>query len=179
MKKQFKTIQPIKQKGAILVTGLILLLVLTLIGVSGMQNVTLTEKMTSNMRDTHLAFQAAESALTDGEQWLLAQTQQPVGVDTCSAPPCLLWDSSTLGNVSSMSQSWWQTQATSYSSNLYGLTSQPQYVLEEFTFVPYELSPEARAKGQGYHYYKVTAKGSGKQTGSNIILESIFATQYN
>lgn len=168
-----------KQKGAVLVTGLILLLVLTLVGVSGMQSVILSEKMTANMRDTHIAFQAAESALADGEQWLLSQTQQPIGVDTCSSPPCQLWDNATLGNVSAMSQSWWQTQATTYSSNLYGLNSQPQYVLEEYTFVPYELSPDARAKGQGYHYYKVTAKGTGKQTSSNALLESIFATQYN
>jgi len=168
-----------KQKGAILVSGLIFLLVLTLIGISGMQSVTLSEKMTANMRDSQIAFQAAESALADGEQWLLSQTQQPTGVAGCDSPPCQLWDNSTLGNISAMSQSWWQTQANTYSSSLYGLNNQPQYVLEEYTFVPYELSPEARAKGQGYHYYKVTAKGSGKQTNSNIFLESIFATQYN
>ena len=50
MNKQFKPTQPTKQKGAILVTGLILLLVLTLIGVSGMLNVTLTEKLTSYIK---------------------------------------------------------------------------------------------------------------------------------
>lgn len=174
-----QTLTTQKQSGAILVSGLIFLLVLTIIGVSSMQSVSLTEKMTANMRDTHLAFQATESALADAELWIHSQTTQPSAVETCTTPPCQLWSSDMLGTVWNKSDSWWQSNANYYTSSMYGLSAQPQFILEEYTFVPYELSPDSQAKGQGYHYYKVTAKGRGKQPTSKVIIESIYSTQYN
>ncbi|MBK7541912.1 MAG: hypothetical protein IPN66_02220 [Candidatus Competibacteraceae bacterium] len=54
---------PVRQKGAALVVGLILLVVITLIGVSAMQSTTLQEKMAGNLRDSNLSFQAAEVGL--------------------------------------------------------------------------------------------------------------------
>lgn len=56
-----------RQAGAVLVISLFILVVITLIGVSAIQTTTLEEKMTGNMRDHDLAFQAAESALRDAE----------------------------------------------------------------------------------------------------------------
>ena len=53
-----------EQKGAALVTSLMILFVLTLVGVSAMQSSTLEEKMSGNLRNTNIAFQAAESCLT-------------------------------------------------------------------------------------------------------------------
>jgi len=61
---------PRKQRGAILVVALIMLLLLTLIGIGSMQGTTLQERMAGNMRDEGLAFQAAETALRQGEATL-------------------------------------------------------------------------------------------------------------
>ena len=58
------------ETGAVLVVSLLFLLVLTLIGLTGMQVTSLEEKMSGNMRDRNLAFQAAESALRAGEMYL-------------------------------------------------------------------------------------------------------------
>ncbi len=55
------------QSGVVLVVGLIILLLLTLIGLTGMQTTGLEEKMASNMRDKNLAFQTAEATLKVGE----------------------------------------------------------------------------------------------------------------
>jgi type IV pilus assembly protein PilX len=55
------------QSGVVLVVSLIILLLLTLIGLTGMQTTGLEEKMASNMRDKNLAFQAAEATLKVGE----------------------------------------------------------------------------------------------------------------
>ncbi len=55
------------QRGAALVVSLILLLVVTLIGISGMQSTVLQEKMSGNFKDKNSAFQAAEAALREGE----------------------------------------------------------------------------------------------------------------
>jgi type IV pilus assembly protein PilX len=56
-----------QQSGAVLAIGLIMLLLLTLIGVTGTQVTGLEEKMAGNSRDQNLAFQSAEAALRAGE----------------------------------------------------------------------------------------------------------------
>lgn len=61
-----------QQSGVVLVISLIMLLLLTLIGLSGMQSTILEEKMAGNMRDRNRAFQAAEAALKDGERHIIA-----------------------------------------------------------------------------------------------------------
>ncbi|HED19242.1 MAG TPA: hypothetical protein ENI74_07040 [Gammaproteobacteria bacterium] len=58
------------QQGVVLVISLLMLLVLTLIGISGMQGTILQERMASNTRDRNIAFQAAESAMRDAEVFL-------------------------------------------------------------------------------------------------------------
>ncbi|MFK5947321.1 MAG: PilX N-terminal domain-containing pilus assembly protein, partial [Methylococcales bacterium] len=50
-----------KQTGVVLVVSLIMLLLLTLIGITGTQVTSLEEKMAGNARDQNIAFQAAES----------------------------------------------------------------------------------------------------------------------
>lgn len=60
-----------QQAGAVLPISLIMLLLLTLIGVTGSQVTGLQEKMAGNMRDQSIAFQAAEAALRDAEQDIL------------------------------------------------------------------------------------------------------------
>jgi type IV pilus assembly protein PilX len=66
------------QSGAVLIISLIVLLLLTLIGVSSIQTTTLEEKMAGNYRDKNLAFQAAEAALRHGEA--LAKTINPLTI---------------------------------------------------------------------------------------------------
>ncbi len=56
------------QQGAILIVALIMLLLLTIIGLSSMRGTSLQENMTGNMRDSNLSLQAAEAALRKGEQ---------------------------------------------------------------------------------------------------------------
>lgn len=51
---------PKNQKGAVLAISLIILLLMTIIGVSAMQGTTLQEKMAGNLRDYNLAFQAGK-----------------------------------------------------------------------------------------------------------------------
>ena len=52
-----------KQRGAVLVVGLLLLLILTIVSVTSMQMNSSQETMAGNLRDHNLAFQAAESGL--------------------------------------------------------------------------------------------------------------------
>lgn len=58
------------QRGAVLITGLIFLVILMLLGTTAMQGTLLEEKMAGNLRDETLAFQSAEAALRSGERFL-------------------------------------------------------------------------------------------------------------
>ncbi len=57
-----------RQHGVALVTGLIFLVVLTLIGITAARMASLEARMSGNTRDRSLAMQAAEMALRDAEQ---------------------------------------------------------------------------------------------------------------
>ena len=54
------------QRGAALITGLIFLVILTLISVSAIKSTSMEERMAGNARDQDMAFQSAEAALRDG-----------------------------------------------------------------------------------------------------------------
>ena len=60
----------IRQKGAVLVVSLLILLVMTVLGVAAMGTSTLQERMANNNRQQQVAFQAAEAALRAAESYL-------------------------------------------------------------------------------------------------------------
>lgn len=62
---------PSHQRGAVLIVSLILLLIMTMIGLASIRGSNLQEKMSANLYDRQLAFQAAESALREAEAYLL------------------------------------------------------------------------------------------------------------
>lgn len=61
-----------RQAGMALIVSLLVLVVITLLTLSATQTSTLQENMAGNLRDHHLAFQAAEAALRAGERQALA-----------------------------------------------------------------------------------------------------------
>ena len=77
-----------KQKGAVLLVCLVMLLVLTVIGVSSMSSSTLQERMAGGARDYNQAFQAAEASLRVGEAYVREQV-------AASADPTLLFQAVT------------------------------------------------------------------------------------
>lgn len=59
------------QRGVVLIVALVALLMMTMIGVTAMRDTGFQERMSGNLRDRNLAFQAAEAALRTGETWLV------------------------------------------------------------------------------------------------------------
>jgi type IV pilus assembly protein PilX len=70
-----------RQRGAAMVIALIMLLILTVIGTATARMTLLEERMTGNTQDHRVAFQAAEAALREGEDFL----EQPVLPDFTGA----------------------------------------------------------------------------------------------
>lgn len=69
-KSKFSGIRAETQRGATLVVALIILLVMTIIGVSSMKSSTLQERMAGNARQKAVSKNAALVAMRDAEKWL-------------------------------------------------------------------------------------------------------------
>lgn len=65
------------EKGAVLITGLLILVVLSILGVTTMQSTLLQEKMAGNLEQQDIAFQAAESGLRAAEAQMFAYVILP------------------------------------------------------------------------------------------------------
>ena len=76
-----------QQRGLALFMSLVMLLILTILGVSSVQNTSLQERMSRNALDSNLAFQAAESALRDGEDFIEDNFNSLVPFDAPGAAP--------------------------------------------------------------------------------------------
>lgn len=82
-------VTPCAQRGMALLVSLVFLLLLTLIGLSSMQNATLQEKMAASVTLRNQSFQGAESALRVGESAVqLEAYSRPVcsGTTQCAPP---------------------------------------------------------------------------------------------
>lgn len=73
-----------KQAGAALITGLVILVLLTLIGVTAMRGTLMEEKMAGNLKNQYTAFQSAEAALRVGETYLTSASIGPFAADASS-----------------------------------------------------------------------------------------------
>lgn len=80
---------PESQRGMALLVSLVFLLLLTLIGISSMQNANLQEKMASSVTLRNQSFQIAEAALRIGESAVQVETYTlaPCAGAQCLPPP--------------------------------------------------------------------------------------------
>jgi type IV pilus assembly protein PilX len=160
-----------RQQGAVLVIGLIILLLMTIIGVTGIRTTSLEEKMSGNMRNRNLAFQAAESALSAAEIYL--NTASPFPTPFCKAESgrYVPMDNNCDGSTESQ-QVWdsinWSANSVAYTGVLSNLTSNPRYIIEDLGCV----APPASCPGP--HNYRITARASGGTADAIVILQEIY-----
>ncbi|MCO6440677.1 MAG: pilus assembly protein PilZ [Nitrococcus mobilis] len=176
------------QRGSVLIVSLLFLLVLTLIGITSMQGVSLEEKMAGNARGGTLAFQAAEAALRDGESWVMGIDlhDPPTPVDTCSTAPCALWEAGEPEPYpETKAMAWWQSTGREYgvtgTQELTALASDPRFLVEYLRYDPANsvLNSNERARHIGPHFYRVTAAGFGPQGSTQRVLQSTVRTWKN
>jgi len=162
-----------QEAGAALITSLLIMVVMTLIGVTAMRITNLEEKMAGNSRDRNLAFQAAETALRAGERCVSAAN----GLQDCVAGLYTENDfnrDGTLGDPLPIQDSsfWSSSGVITYSTaRLAAVANDPRYVVEEMPFlcepISLEISPVERC------YFRVTGRGVGGTTSAEVVLQSI------
>lgn len=176
-----------QQSGIALVVSFIILLLLTIIGVSGMKVTGLEEKMASNDRDQNVAFQSAEAALRAGEQRVMTLWDNGNGsikvfcngttkglfheVNVCindasaNSPPAFAATTWTDDNSVEVKT----VRLTNAATGALLVAEYPRY------YISYEahIAPLTRDNPPQYRFM-VTARGTGGQEGSQVILRSHF-----
>ncbi|TAL43764.1 MAG: hypothetical protein EPN89_15120 [Methylovulum sp.] len=163
------------QSGAVLVISLVMLLALTLIGITGTQTTSLEEKMAGNWRDKNLAFQAAESALTAGE---IAAAAAPAiacpganpagyylpldlncdGIKEATA----VWDNAAIWSD--------DTKSVKYTVDLANLSASPRYIIEDMGATD---CPGSAIGALDCNNYRITARATGGSTDTVVMVQSI------
>lgn len=160
-----------QQRGVVLVTGLIFLVILTLLGTTALQGTVLEERMAGNLRDETLALQAAEAALRSGEIFL-EQVTLPVfsGSDglyhhaTAVAPDPRLWSD-------------WEALGRKADVSMDGVASQPRYIIEQLPSVP-QQGNQGSAQQTGTNpddeMFRIIARGIGGTANAVVILQTTY-----
>lgn len=177
---------PKKQRGMVLVIGLIMLLLMTIVGLAAIRGTGLQESMAGNMRDRNLSFQAAEAGLRVGEEFVSQNGVEQLefnGTPSWQLPdqnkpgliPVQNWDAARWANDGNPVDASMQLSSIS-------AANRPRYVVEK---VVVSTLSAARQDGSGVglgslesteppEYYRVTSLGIGG-TGTS---QSIVQTSY-
>lgn len=158
-----------REQGAVLIVSLVMLLVMTMIGLAGMEVTDLEERMAGNMRDRNIAFQAAEAALNDAEDYLEGTTLLPA------------FNGSVAGLYSRDSDLWetidWASSGAvkEYAGDGFdNLAETPVYIIESLEVVADSDSLELGSAVDTKSYYRISARAVGQTDTAEVILQSVY-----
>jgi type IV pilus assembly protein PilX len=163
-----------KQSGAALVISLLLLVAMTMMGITSMRGSSTELTMAGNLRESAITFQAAEAGLKTAEA-LLRNGATPNGtIDEATADP------NYLNNAT-----WDGVNAIEASVSLANISTSPRYIIKNLGSWDPDKNVSAMDPGfSGYgqvssaktiDYFRVTARGYGQTGITNRTLQSFFA----
>ncbi len=172
-----------KQRGAALFVSLIMLLVMTILGLSSVQTTSLEERMSRNARDYNLAFQAAESAALDAIEQV-----DGLGADGGFPSPA---NGFYVVAAAGAPQPW---EAVDWSgvanlivapSAIAGVFSPPKYIIERLT----ENGPSDGSEmvvtnygedtgGASAVIYRITTHGTGGTQAARVMIQVTYGRQF-
>jgi type IV pilus assembly protein PilX len=170
-----------RQRGAVLVVSLIILVVITVIAAGSMRGTILEEKMAGNTRDRNLAFQAAESAAREAELFIESLTS--MGGFNGSAGLYGRTDS----EPSYSEESTWTDSNKHIDADFnYGAYQAPKFFIKHFTTVVNDTEGALNMSGYGDNkgagdvaVFKITVRGTGASAESaEVMLRSYYARAF-
>lgn len=156
-----------REGGYALFITLIFLVVLTLLGLTGMQTSMLEERMAGNARDRSIAFQAAETTLRDAEGAVFAASIWDYSSSctaglcaTGSAPDYRTYDWAAGTQHLALDPS---VAANGFSS---GLADNPRYFVEN--------TGKIKVSGKFLPTYRITARSTGINANTRVFLQETY-----
>jgi len=180
-----KNVNPVPHRtntGVALFISLVLLLVLTILGVSVVQTTSLEIRMARNEHDSLLAFQAAESALRDAEVDIEATVSTVNFVDTGANG---LWTVAPIGQPNRWEDpAVWNDGRTIVAATPVAAVAgqpQPRYMIEHVASVvrsdnAYQMESDygGGAGADQVEVFRVTARGFGGSPASRVTLQTTY-----
>ena len=165
------------QRGTALVMTLVILLLLTMLGITAINTSTLEERMAGNTKDQNLSFQAAETALRTAEAWVQSttaatqlNTNNANGIYDPSSTTIDVWDSID----------WLSANVVTYprvpgglvvTGGLNEVDTQPKYIIEKVGIDP--LTPSGTRIT-----VRITARGTGASDTTVSMVQSTYSVTY-
>jgi len=167
------------QQGAALVVVLILLLMMTLLGLASLRGTMMEERMSANMFDRSISFQAAEAALREAETRLLqpgVRAAFPVAAGACNDGLCAT--PVPAENVPERAEDPNFNGWYSVAEQVNVLAGTPQYFVEYMGEAPAwpmcdrEIPRQASCMRPRY---RITARSNAGEGRAHVIVQSSFA----
>lgn len=173
-----------QQRGAVLVISMIILLILTMLGVTSMRSTSLEERMAGNARDRHIAFEAAESALIDAENFL--ETVATTGDFDLDGTDGLYNDDASLTDIETYVDWAGGNPAKGFATannigSSEGLATSPKYVIQFISSFGTDVDrSNLNNYGQGIGggktgLFRITARGTGSSNNSIVFLQTVYS----
>ena len=186
--KRQLTPMPHRQQGVALIMALVFLVILTIMGLAAMGTTSLEEKMAGNAKDRNLAFQAAETGLLAGENWINAQINKPTfptvsaGLYLPTAPCTPVWaDACLTWSGTSNLVVYPNTPTATASGGLTKINTQPKYIIEDLGEVPEKGGSKVlptNYKGKGNTIVRTTARGTGGTDAAQAMVQSTYSRAF-
>jgi type IV pilus assembly protein PilX len=165
---------PPRQRGAALVISLVIMVIMTLIGLSGMRTTTMSEQMAGNYRDQALALQAAEAALRVGENYLRETTDLPSFIDG-NTKGLMIVRAANATQVWEESHSWWSENTIPFKPHENGTTyagvaSPPAYAIEQLPPAPLPGSDLALGAESWRNVYRINSRATGGSDSARTLI---------
>ena len=176
-----------KSQGSVLLVTLVLLMIMTLAGVTTIRLTSLEEKMSGNYLNQQMAFRAAEAALLEAENHIAATRFMLAEFKAdCSGGYCFTGSgagdsaSCTSGNTSHWQQdAIWSNAGAHRTTTIVidGIPARAKYIIEFRCYVPKVIEgplPDPTSSSDWALYFRITALASGGSEEARVMLQSTY-----
>lgn len=175
------------QQGSVLMVSLVLLLILTVAGLTSIRLTSLEEKMTGNFRNEQLAFHSAEVGVLEAENYV-ANTSFALSSFSSNCSNGLCFDganSSDVGTCSANPVSPWEDESIWTDSSkhrtttiaLAGISASAKYIVEFRCYIPKESEgpdPDPASATDWAQFYRITVLATGGSTDARVMLQTTY-----
>lgn len=181
-----------RQGGVVLFMSLIMLLIITVLGLSSVQTTSMQERMARNSRDANLAFQAAESAIKDAET-IVEDFASLAAFDDADANQNGLYYEAAFDEVNN----WrsiedgglvdWESPDGDYltaDTSISNVAAQPKYIVEHVKTVVSDedrlnLDNVGQDTGSGRaQIFRITVYGTGGTETAHVMIQSTYGKRF-
>lgn len=167
-----------KQQGVSLFISLILLLVMTIIGITATTTTNLDEKMVANTRDQQISFQAAETAITEAEDFVATLADSSAFTAEGEAGLYLATDPGVTPLWETID--WTGTENLIVADSALPTAEAPKYIIEALSNFSTDdgvvISNYGEVVGAAtVDVYRITAYGVGSSSNAKVLLQTTYA----